>query len=109
MNNKPIKVGSDFSGVGKTIKDFDNYIITKEGNVFNISTKKKLKPQIRSGYYKVTLSNKGKIKQLYIHRIVALTYISNPKQKKEVNHLDGNKLNNSVDNLEWVSRSENAI
>ena len=59
------------------------------------------------GYYKVELYNNGKSKILYVHRLVAQTFLPNPNNKPQVNHIDGNKAHNSVDNLEWVTRSEN--
>lgn len=86
-----------------------NYFITTDGKCFNNFTKKYLKGQIgKNGYlsYNLTLPN-GKKKRVYAHRLVALTYIDNPKNKKEVNHIDGNKLNNNIDNLEWASAQEN--
>lgn len=62
-----------------------------------------------SGYLRVALSNNGKIRYDSIHRLVAEAFISNPKKLPEVNHIDGNKLNNSVENLEWVTKGENQI
>lgn len=60
-----------------------------------------------NGYYKVGLRNSsGKVRHI-VHRIVAETFIDNPHQKPQVNHIDGNKLNNNVCNLEWVTASEN--
>ena len=55
-----------------------------------------------SGYYYVTLSYKGKIKKFRVHRLVAAAFIPNPKHLPVVNHKDENKLNNAVENLEWV-------
>ena len=60
-----------------------------------------------SGYYYVCLSNNKIKKHLFVHRIVALEFIDNPKSKEQVNHIDGNKINNCIENLEWLSRSEN--
>ena len=62
-----------------------------------------------SGYRKVTLRKDGRSSNVMIHRAVALAFIPNPENKTEVNHIDGDKLNNRVDNLEWCTKSENAI
>jgi hypothetical protein len=59
------------------------------------------------GYYKVSLHKDKKIKTIKVHKLVALTFIKNEENKREVNHIDGNKKNNKPDNLEWCSRSEN--
>lgn len=61
----------------------------------------------KDGYYETTLVKNGKPKFIRTHRLVASAFIDNPLNKSEVNHKDGNKLNNSVDNLEWVTSSEN--
>lgn len=83
------------------------YDITEYGEVINLKTGKIIKPWIRSGYYNCRCGSKGK--KFQVHREVALKYVVNPdpENKKEVNHKDGNKLNNHFSNLEWVSRSEN--
>lgn len=60
-----------------------------------------------NGYATVPLSVEGKSKICSVHRLVALTYLPNPENKPQVNHIDGNKLNNDVTNLEWVTQSEN--
>jgi hypothetical protein len=69
-----------------------------------IYTKKKNK---KDGYLYVKLSIHGKTKAKFIHRLVAETYIPNPESKPEVNHIDGDKHNNYVYNLEWVTSKEN--
>lgn len=60
-----------------------------------------------NGYSIVHLYENGKRKTVQVHRLIALAFIPNPLGKKEVNHKDGNKLNNKVENLEWVTPSEN--
>ena len=93
------------------IKDYEGkYYVTSQGDVVN-AYGNTLTPTInkKTGYKTVSLwkNNKGSSKT--IHRLVALTYLTNPNNLPEVNHIDGNKLNNHVDNLEWVTRSENMI
>lgn len=67
------------------------------------------KPKGRTeGYYKVRLRKNGKDKDCYVHILVANAFIRRPRYKVQVNHRDGIKLNNNVDNLEWVTGSENA-
>lgn len=69
-----------------------------------------LKPfQDKDGYKKVNLVMGGKKRrQFMIHRLVSKMFIPNPENKPEVNHKDGNKQNNNIDNLEWVTKRENA-
>ena len=69
-----------------------------------------LNPDIApNGYYRVTFSINRKRKQFYVHRLIAEHFIPNPKNLPQVNHIDGNKLNNSLDNLEWVTVQENVV
>lgn len=86
------------------------YYITEDGKCYNSKTNKYLKGQsnIKNQYisYNITLPN-GTKKRLFAHRLVAQAYIPNPENKPEVNHKDGNKLNNCIDNLEWVTHAEN--
>ena len=86
-------------------------MITKEGDVY--STKygklKKRKQQIdRRGYKAICLCNDGKPKRYNVHRLVAETYIPNTDNLPAVNHIDEDKTNNNVTNLEWCSNQYNA-
>ena len=69
-----------------------------------------LNPDIApNGYYRVTLAKNGQKKQKYLHRLLAEHFIPNPENLPQINHKDGNKLNCSLDNLEWVTVQENVI
>ena len=82
----------------------DDYEITTEGEVINIHNKHKRVPQPNSkGYLRVMINGKN----LLVHRLVAQKYVPNPENKPQVNHIDGNKLNNNYTNLEWVTNQEN--
>lgn len=95
-----------------TIPGYASYEIDKTGRIRNEKTGRLLKTQILNGYAVISLMNEqlNKQRKERVHRLVALTYIGEPPQENyQVNHLDGNKLNNSVSNLQWVSPSENMI
>lgn len=85
-----------------------DYLVSTYGRVKSLKGKVKiLKPVLGRGYLRVDLSKDGKPKHFNVHQLVALAFIPNPNCKREVNHIDGNKLNNYVDNLEWCTQSEN--
>lgn len=63
----------------------------------------------RDGYARTTLCKYGIEKQILIHRLMAIAFIPNTKNKPFINHIDGNKQNNALENLEWCTSSENAI
>jgi len=95
----------------RKIKGYDNYVITNYGEVINIKRNRKIKASIRKdGYNQITLYSKGKSKRHYIHRLVAKNFIINTDyEKKQINHINGNKSDNNVNNLEWVTPKENTI
>ena len=95
-------------GLRTYIRGYENYMITTHGEVFNVNTRKYLKNvEDGRGYYFVTLYKDGKGKNYRIHYLVASHFINNKENKPQVNHIDGNKLNNNVKNLEWATPSEN--
>jgi hypothetical protein len=93
--------------IWKTIEDFPNYEVSTFGNIKNKITRKILKPSLNSsGYYRCTFINNLKKKTITIHRIVAQTFLQNPENKPTVNHKDRNRLNNTLENLEWATYIE---
>lgn len=90
------------------IPEFENYLISPDGTVTNVKSGKTLKHSMNeNGYLYVSLwkNNRGNPKT--VHRLVAEAYIPNPGKKPFVNHIDANRANPAVDNLEWVTQSEN--
>ena len=87
------------------------YEINEISEVRSLSNRNyyKIMPQRkgRGGYWTVRLSNKGKDATLYVHRLIGFSFIKNLLNKPMINHIDGNKLNNSIENLEWVTHAEN--
>lgn len=61
----------------------------------------------KDGYHETTLYKNNKSKCIRTHRLVAIAFIPNPNNKPQINHIDGNKLNNNVNNLEWCTNREN--
>ncbi len=92
----------------KQIQNYENYLIDENGKVFNQKTKKYLKGSIgENGYLYYRLSKNGVKKMCYAHRLVAETFLPNKENLPVVNHIDGDKLNNNIKNLEWVTYSQN--
>lgn len=90
----------------KPISGFPGYFVTKEGDVYG--PRRKLKPLIsEKGYLRVDLCRNKKAFHKRISRLVAQAFIPNPDNLPEVDHIDNDRMNNHVSNLEWVTRKEN--
>ena len=94
----------------KKVPGFETYCVSSDGRVYSNkrSGQIELSPSTSTGYAKVTLSNGGEKKNWQVHRLVAELFIPNRKNLEIVNHIDGDKMNNDVSNLEWVTRKGNA-
>lgn len=90
-----------------------NYKVSSDGKIYSINynhtnTIQEIKPRKnKHGYLQVGLYINGKCKRITVHKLVALTFIPNPHNYTQVNHIDGNKNNNCVNNLEWCSPKQN--
>lgn len=97
----------------KDIQGYEGYKINREGKVISYKrpNPRFLTPYIAgNGYWELTLSpKKGVYKSLGLHRILAETFLEKPEKAKVVNHKDGNTLNYDLDNLEWITQSENKM
>jgi hypothetical protein len=90
------------------IKGFTHHTINKKGEIKNLKTGITKKLWLgKNGYYYVDIIESNKSTKIALHRLLMLQFVPNPNNKRTVNHKDGNKLNNSLDNLEWATDSEN--
>lgn len=90
----------------RKIEQNNNYSISDRGDVRNDKTGRILKPhKSTSGYYQIMLGRK-QVPQ-YVHRLEAIAFLDNPKELPQVDHKNGDKLDNRIENLRWVTASEN--
>lgn len=100
--------------MNKDIKGYEGlYFVNEIGEVFSYPKKtrkgirKLLTNKHKQGYLLIDLCKNGKIKKHSVHRLVAISFLDNVENKEQVNHINGNKEDNRVENLEWNTRSEN--
>lgn len=86
----------------------DRYLVSNKGRVFSLIYKKVLLPKDEKGYKRVMLSKDCKMKGYLVHRLVASEFLPNPLNLPFVNHIDENKANNCVKNLEWCTAKYNS-
>ena len=94
------------SNMGR-VKSLERNVVKGNGGLYKIEEKILKSIKKRDGYLQINLSKEGKQKTCLIHRLVASTFLDNPNNFFEVNHIDEDKTNNRVDNLEWCSREYN--
>ena len=104
MNWKPVL---NYEGIYEISENGDVKRIAQTNNQYGVGHI--LKHNIINGYAHVQLHKQGKAKCMRVHRLVAMSFLINGENKPHVNHIDGNKLNNHVSNLEWCTPSENEI
>ena len=91
-------------------KQIGNYIIYSDGKVFSLNTNKFLKPhKDEKGYLRMRLSFDGKYINYRVHRLVAIAFLPKLEGKNQVNHINGIKDDNRLENLEWCNNKENQL
>lgn len=91
----------------KEIAGFENYVVYSDGRVWSKKNNRFLKVADRRGYKRVILYSKAGPTSFNVHRLVAVAFIPNPENKPQINHKNGIKEDNRLENLEWVTAREN--
>lgn len=91
-----------------TLKRNPQYAVNEQGEIYSLRKGRTLIPKVsHDGYLRIQLWSANQCEYVSIHRLIAETFIPNPHGKPFVNHIDGNKQNNRVENLEWCTQQEN--
>ncbi len=113
MINTEWKPVNDFEGLYEInnygeVRSLDRLVFHRGNQTYHFLEGRTLKSRVNNrGYQAVVLSKEGKCYTKFIHRLMADAFLPNPLSKKYINHRDGVKTNNALENLEWVSHSEN--
>ena len=92
----------------KQVKDYPHLLVSRTGKVWTTTYNRELGQFLTNrGYLVVKLCKNKTVRTIHVHRIVAEAFIPNPDNLPTVDHIDGNKLNNNVENLQWLSQSDN--
>ena len=89
------------------IEGYENYLIFEDGKVINTLIGKEMKSSFNNRYYRIGLTKDNKQNFFKLHRLIALAYIPNPDNKPCIDHINRNTQDNRIENLRWVTRSEN--
>jgi hypothetical protein len=98
----------------RSVKGFEKYDVDNSGNVYsnnynNTMLRKELRQYLDDGYFYVFFTIKGKRTKKMVHRLVAEAFLPQPTKKHQVNHKNGNRIDNRLENLEWVTAQENVL
>jgi hypothetical protein len=105
-----LKKISEPSEVWAPVNGYENaYYVSDLGKVYSLISNKVLKQKTRFGYQLVELYKSGKSRTQFVHRLVSVAFLFKKEGREFINHIDGNKQNNNVSNLEWCTTQENNI